>query len=197
MDNPTYRFRPSLLRTELSYRLGDHALEWSDGRDEGSLAFSEVRQIRIYSSPGIGLLGGGSVAPAFQRCVIQPRRGRARVLSSNHFVGIGKFEDRSATFGPFVDALIQRVAANPTTVFLSGMPLALWVSWAAILVGVVIVTPLALLMITVSLFKGTGTPGPLLVTTAVLLGILASLLPLVRALRRNRPRRFDPRAPRA
>jgi hypothetical protein len=79
--------------------------------------------MRIYDSPGVHGM------PGFTRCTIRPRTGRAVILSSNHFGGIGDWESRSESFRPFVDALVRRAAAaNPQIAFISGMPMALWVS---------------------------------------------------------------------
>jgi hypothetical protein len=181
-----------LGKTEATYRLTDSALVWSNRGVEGRLPFSDIRQVRIYRTPGVGF-GGATFAPGFQRCVVRPHSGRAQVLSSNHYAGPAKIEDRSASFQPFVDALIRRVAtANPGTAFISGMPAALWSAWAVLLLVVVmLLAPLALLVIVITLTQGHLLYG--LLTTVLLLGILLALVLLVRFLLRNRPRRFDPR----
>jgi hypothetical protein len=89
--------------------------------------------------------------------VVWPRRGRAVVLSSNHFVGLGRFEDRSASFRPFVDALVGRIAAaNRNTRFVFGMPPALWWFWVALLFAVALLAPLSLIMIVAALAQGRG-----------------------------------------
>ncbi len=192
MNEPTYQFRLSLARSETTYRIEGDALVWSEGGENGRLPFSEIRQIRIYGSPGIGF-GGSTVAPSFQRCVVKPRQGRAHVFSSNHYVSLGKFEDRSATFRPFIEALIRRVAAvNPATQFISGMPGVLWAIWALILLSVVILAPLALLVIIIDLLSGGGFSATHLAVTIFLLGILFTLGSRWRMLVRNRPQQLDP-----
>lgn len=193
MGETSYQFRLSMAQSEATYRIAEQDLVWSRGGENGRLPFSDIAQIRIYGSPGVG-----SAAPSFQRCVVTPKSGRPHVFSSNHYVSLGKFEDRSASFQPFVETLMRRVAAaNPATVFISGMPAALWTAWAAIVIGVVIVTPLALLVIIINLVRGAGFSGVLATTTVFLLGLLFGLVPLARMLLRNRPRRFDPRAARS
>ena len=192
MDAPVYRCRLSLYRkAEETYRLSDLALSWTGAARDGAVAFADVRALRLYEAPGLA-----GVAPGFARCVVWPRRGRAVVLSSNHYLSLGKFEDRSASFRPFVDALVRKVAAvNNTARFISGMPAALWWFWTAILLAVAVVAPLALVVIVVELAAGRGFPTGGIVALFIVLAIFLGLLGYVRQLWRNRPRRFDPRAP--
>ncbi len=193
MTDPIYRFRPSLMRKEETYRLSDVALVRTARGEEAGLPFADIRSVRIYGSPGLRTLGG-TAAPDFQRCVVRPRRGHAMVLGSNHFLGLGRFQDRSQTFRPFVDALVQRVAAaNPGATFIAGMPAPLWWTWILILLAVVVVTPLVVLLIIIGLVEARHIDPPLILVAALLLGILFSLASYLRTVRRNRPRRFDPR----
>jgi hypothetical protein len=188
MDHPTYSVRLSLFSKEVAYRLTDRALVWSEGGVERSLDFSDIRQIRVYDSPGVWSM------PTFSRCVIKPRRGRARILSSNHFAGVGTFEVRMERYRPFVDALIRQVAAaNPATTFIAGMPMALWVSYLVILVGLVIVTPLGVVLAIWMSLQGAGMSGGFVASLVVCLGFLVGIVPMWRLVRRNRPRPFDPR----
>lgn len=183
MNDPTYRFRLSRFRKETSYRLTDAALAWNDGQREGALAFSDIRQVRIYDSPGV------SGMPGFTRCTIRPHTGRAVILSSNHFAGIGDWESRRESFRPFVDALLQHAArANPRIAFISGMPMALWVLWIVLLVGLVVVTPLG---IVVMVTEGKEMSAGFYSAFAICIGIVLGFFPLLRLIRRNRPRHFD------
>jgi len=142
--------------------------------------------VRIYDSPGMTGLTG-QVAPAFTRCVIRPKRGRAIVLSSNHFVGLGRFEDRTETFRPFVDALIERVkSANPAARLLAGMPPALWWTWVAL------VTPLFIVVIVKELVAGRVLKLPAIVSALIVIGTAAGIVSYARVLRRNRPRPLRP-----
>jgi hypothetical protein len=185
MDDPTYRFRLSRFRKEATYRLTNQALAWTDGQSEGALAFADIRQMRIYDSPGV------SGMPGFTRCTIRPRAGRAVILSSNHFGGIGDWESRSKSFRPFVDALLRRAArANPRVAFISGMPMALWVTWIVLLVGLVIVTPLGIAVVVI---QGKEMSAGFYGAFAICVGLLLGFFPLLRLVRRNRPRRFDGR----
>jgi hypothetical protein len=191
MTDPEYRARPSAVRGEQTFRLAHGALirETPNGA-QASLPYAEIRAVRLYRSPGMG-----SMAPAFLRCTLRPRKGRAVVLSSNHFAGFGKFEDRSATFRPFVETLLQRLAvANPQTAFRAGMPPVLWWSWAVLLAITVIVVPLLVVLIAVDLADGRGIDAPLVAVLGVLLVVFFGTFGYVRDLRRNRSRRFDPRS---
>ncbi|MBX6321870.1 MAG: hypothetical protein IRY94_08585 [Rhodospirillaceae bacterium] len=193
MTEPIYRFRPSLLRKQETYRLSDTALvrDTEDGKEK-VLPFAQMRSVRVYGSPGLRAMGG-TAAPDIERCVLRPARGRAVVLSSAHFLGLGRLEDRSPAFRPFVGDLVRRLAAaNPGIIFLVGMPPALWWSWILILLAVVVVTPLVVLLIIVNMVQKRHIDPPLIAVTAVLLGILFSLGSYLRTVRRNRPPRFDP-----
>ena len=136
----------------------------------------------------------GAAVPGFDRCVIRRRQGGAIALSSNHFVGLGHFENRSASYAPFVEALIGRVAAgNPATIFRSGMPIALWSLWAMIVASTVIIAPLAVLTIIVEMVHDGHIDTGLIFSAFILLAIFFQFFSYIRMLRRNWPRRFDPR----
>jgi hypothetical protein len=185
MDDPTYRFRLSRSRKETTYRLADQALAWSDGQSGGALDFADMRQISISDSPGVGGL------PGFTRCTIRPRVGRAVILSSNHFGGIGDWESRIENFRPFVDALLRRAArANPRIAFISGLPTALWVTWIVSLVVLVIITPLGIATVAI---EGKEMSASFHSALAICVGLLLGFFPFLRLVRRNRPRRFDGR----
>ncbi len=187
---PYYRVRRSLFGTETDYRLTDDALLRSDGL---TLPFANIRVIRLYRSPGMRL-DGAEIAPDFERCVIRRGHGRPIVLTSKHYLGIGCFEDRLASFGPFVQALIARVAvANPATIFRTGMPPALWWTWVAILFAGTVVTMLLFLVVITDLVAERDFSIISIVTALSLFGTFASLFGFVGMLRRTRSVRFDPR----
>jgi hypothetical protein len=184
MTEPVYRCRLSLYRKgEDTFSMSDAALAVSGGGRDRTLAYTDIRAVRVYESPGVGSF------PGFARCVLWPRRGRAVVISSNHFLGLGRFEDRSAQFRPFVDALVRRIAAaSRETRFVFGMPRALWWFWIAILAAVALLAPLALVMIVVELANGRSFPVQGLIALGIVFTVFLSLLSYIRHLRRNRPR---------
>ncbi len=191
MDEPVYRCRLSLYRKgEDSFRLSDAGLAVTGGGRDRTVAYADIRAVRVYEAPGMGSF------PGFARCVVWPRRGRAVVISSNHFVGLGRFEDRSPAFRPFVEALVRRVAAaNRETRFVFGMPHAVWWFWIALLVAVALVTPLALAIVVIELASGRSFPAQGLITLGIVLATFLGLFGYIRHLKRNRPRRFEPRDP--
>ena len=192
MTDPTYKLRLSLASEEATYRLSEDALHSTSAKGTQALPFADVGMVRIYESPGAASLFG-QIAPAFTRCVIRPRRGRAIVLSSNHFVGLGRFEDRSATFRPFVDTLIARLgSANPGVQFRAGMPPGLWWTWVTLLAAVALVLPVFTVVIVRELIAGRALQMPVIVSSMIVLGTAASIVTYARVLRRNRPRRFTP-----
>jgi hypothetical protein len=195
MADLVYRFRPTIFRKEETYRLTDTAMVRTAKGMETVIPFEEIGSVRLYGSPGLRT-PIGTVATDFERCVIRPRRGAALALSSNHFVSLGRFEDRTTSFRPFVDALVARVAAaNPRTVFHAGMPSSLWAFWILVLVMVIIFAPLAVAMIIVNLVNGEPIAPASIMGTVLLLGVLFSFGSYLRTVRRNRPRIFDPRTP--
>ena len=192
MTDPTYTLRLSLASEEATYRLSEDALHSTTARGTRTVPLAEIGMVRIYESPGAASLFG-QIAPAFTRCVIRPRRGRAIVLSSNHFVGLARFQDRSATFRPFVDSLIARLeAANPGVQLLAGMPPALWWTWVALLVAVALVMPVFVVVIAKELIAGRPILLPAIVSSLIVLGTALAIVSYVRVLRRNRPRRLTP-----
>lgn len=190
MTEPEYRGRLSLWRRgEDCYRLDPDGVRVAGPGRARTLAFAEVAGVRVYESPGLGGI------PGFARCVVWPRRGRAVVLSSNHVVGIGRFEDRSATFRPFVDALVRRIAAaNAAARFAFGMPRALWWSWIGLLAAVALVAPLSLVLVASDLARGRGVSAGAVMPLAIVAVVFLGLSGYIRHLRHNKPRRFDPRA---
>jgi hypothetical protein len=193
MTEFSYNFRPSILRGEETYRAAEDALVRTAKGIETRIPFGEIQSIRTYRSPGIRMFASTAV-PGFERCVIRPRHGRNIALSSNHFLGLGRFEDRSATYAPFVEGLIHQVAmSNPATIFRTGMPMILWSLWALILVSSVIIAPLAALLIIIEMVQNDHIDTGLLFSTFILLAIFFQLFSYIRMLRRNWPRRYDPR----
>ena len=185
MDNPTYSFRLSLARKEAAFRLTEQALAWNEAGSEHALAFSDIRQIRIYDSPGANDM------PAFTRCTIKPAAGRAVILGSNHYAGLVDWQSRTDSFRPFVDALLRRAAlANPGIEFISGMPGALWAFWIAIVAGGFIVAPLVVAAVIVG---GKDISAGSLGALAVCVAMLAGFFPLLKLVGRNRPQRFEAR----
>ncbi|HTS93313.1 MAG TPA: hypothetical protein VMG55_14985 [Stellaceae bacterium] len=193
MADPSYTFRLSQFQKEATYRATESALFCTIDGKETSLPLAEIRSLRVYDSPSMGF-ASALVAPGFRRCVIRPRHGRTIVLSSNHFESFGRFRDRHQSFDPFLDTLLRRIAAaNPTAEFWAGMPMGLWLFWIVTLIGVVVVTPLLVLLIVMAAMGKIEIAFPAVIAGVLLLGILFRFRSYLRALRAGRSRRFDPK----
>ncbi len=108
-------------------------------------------------------------------------------LWSTHFAGVADFEDRAATYTPFVRALVAHVAAaNPNCAFRAGTrPLAYWA-------GQLFLLAMAIVAIWVIAMVGGSA---LSEVTWAKLSSSSGLIPLAfDYARKNRPRRFEPGA---
>ena len=126
MPNLTYQIRRSLAANTEEFTLTDTALLWPGG----SAPFAHIKTIRIYSVPGMWMLGAGRVASESRRCAITLDSGVAIKLTSQHYLSPGNFEDRSPALYQFLSALVAQVrSANPAAQIVSGMPPMLWWFW--------------------------------------------------------------------
>jgi ABC-type multidrug transport system fused ATPase/permease subunit len=126
VPNLTYQIRRSLAAKTEEYTLTDTQILWPGG----SLPCAHIKSVRIYSTPGMWMLGAGWVAAETQRCAITLDSGAAIQLTNQHYLSFGRFEDRSPAFYRFVSALAARVrTANPAAQIVSGMPPMLWWFW--------------------------------------------------------------------
>ena len=48
MDGRCYSFRRNVLARERTYRIGASALHWTDGSEQGSIKFDDVKEVRLY-----------------------------------------------------------------------------------------------------------------------------------------------------
>ena len=134
MDAISYSFRASILSREVTWTLSGDALTSSSA---AHVLYSKIASIRLHGVPGAGA----------ERCLIKPVHGRAIVLVGRHFLGFGRFEDRSDSFDPFIAALVLRVAAaNPGALLVRGMPRVLWCFWGGILLLCVCVSAVGVLI---------------------------------------------------
>ena len=126
MPNLTYQVRRSVAANTEEYTLTDAAILWP----AGTAPLAQIKSVRIYSTPGMWMLGAGKVAAETRYCVITLDSGDAILFTNQHYLSFGNFEDRSPAFYQFVSALIASVrTANPAAQILSGMPPALWWFW--------------------------------------------------------------------
>lgn len=138
MDELTFTGRASMVSSETACRLSDDELAWASATGQGRLPLSQIAAIRIFESPRVTLplMGGAVLTPGFRQCVVFPRDGRPLRLVSAHYLGLGSFEDRRATFDPFVRALEARaVAANPAVKVVRGPSVWVLGAWLFALVA--------------------------------------------------------------
>ena len=188
MTDLSYSCRPSILDTEVTWTLTPIALESSTGT---RVPLEEIVAIRLYgAATAISVVGQGRIpATGTLRCVIRPVHGRLLALTSSHYLALGRFEDRSAEFEPFIHALLLRVRAiQPIAQLLQGMPPALWWSWYAIGVGCALVGSFGMILVIVELWTKGHLSLELLVLLPVVAGMLLSTRAIWRLLRRGRSR---------
>lgn len=180
MTAPTHSVRNSLADKERSFTLGPDALHWSDAEGEGRMPYAEVRDMRLiaYTSP---------IGETYQ-CTVRATTGDKVKLRSAHYVSLNNFEDRGATYAPFVRALASRIAAAaPKAKFIEGSP-ALWVVW--LIVGLLCLGVFVLLIL--SMFEDLPAAGPWVIAITV----CAIAVPLTwRRVREGAAKTFDPAAP--
>jgi hypothetical protein len=174
----TYSFRRSIYVPERTYHLGLDSIDWQDEREKGSLAYADIRRVRVYDIP--------SSMFRTLRCVLQSRAGQTTVLDATHYLGFNSTEDRSASYLPFARELLAGIAAaNTQTDFIMGHHWALWLFWLVIFIGSLFVLAGA-----VTVFFQGQMPWQ----AARVVGLVALFLPVGwRNLRDGRPRHFDPR----
>jgi hypothetical protein len=165
-----YTFRRSVLEQDRTYSLQpDRIVSEGDGLPPQSYLFTEVRKVHLKYEH--------TKQREYYQCFIHTTRGRI-ALRHLHYVGFAKFEDRRATYVPFVKALLAALANVPGVQFRGGS--------MANFIGAVIGTPVmaGLAWLCFSL----GRLGLALVAAAM--GGLALMM-----IAPSRPRRFEPLAP--
>ena len=100
-----YQFRKSALENEKKYSLIGDGLLIEDLKtgSQTTLNFSSVKQVHLK------YLAKRSMPDAYL-CFIKERSGKEWTLSSQHYAGIADFENRDATFSPFVRAMHKQLA---------------------------------------------------------------------------------------
>lgn len=143
---PPYVARARMLDDEAIWRLAPDALELRGGpldlRDSPAAGpdrimrfpYRDIVQVRLYYAP--------SEYNVVRYCCALRLRTRMHIghdleIQSTHCTGIGSFEDRAATYAPFVRALIARVAAaNPSARFRAGVhPVQYWLAPIVLLIA--------------------------------------------------------------
>jgi hypothetical protein len=173
-----HRTRRSIFQSEAAWRLGEDALERvAEGRPAFRIPYAEIVELQLSYDPT-------RFETTRYRCdVLSQRNGRALIVSVSYLSPMN-FENRGATYVPFMEALVARVAAaNPACRFQAGKRLSTYIGEQLFL--------LAMLLLLVSVLYLTG--APIAGIVAIKLALLAFFVPtMILYVRKNRPRTFDP-----
>lgn len=145
-----FAIAPHLGSGVMHYHLEEHALRVvaeKSGREE-VVPFSRIQRIHLREDM-VGVFSAD----------IRVESGPALRLTSRHFLGLGRFEDRGPAYGAFMRALVAASGrVNPSTELLAGSSLLYWLGW----VMVVLAIGMGLLVGAALLFGATsGRPPPL------------------------------------
>jgi hypothetical protein len=176
MSNPDpplaqYAFRRSVLEKEATYTLyGDRlVIEEGPGRGTRFHLLCDVRAVRLRYEH--------SKQREYYQCFISTKRERID-LRHVHWRGVMDFEDRRATYTPFVKALLRELAPDPGVQFRAGS----MANFIGAIVGAPIMAGLVVLGALLGRFGSAVFAGFMLAVCLLMLGP-------------SRPRRFDPLAP--
>ena len=175
---PPHSFRASVFSKERTYSLGPDALLWSDaGGGSGRVPYADILRVHIYSMPP-------TFGQTIRRTILKGRFKGKLMIAATHFLGVGRTEDRAASYLAFVETLLQRVtAANPAVTIVAGHSWPLYIFWVLLFV----VSVALLLLAAIGLATGTFAAG-----AVSPFAILVLLLPVSwRITRRGRPRKAD------
>ncbi len=111
MSELRYSFRTSGWVPERTFWISDRALHWRSGKVDHSLAYRDVRRIVFFRQLAHGdAVVRGRIVDTLK---IYDAAGRHVTLSPLHRSGFRTWTDRSASYRPFIEALMPRLRNNP------------------------------------------------------------------------------------
>lgn len=181
----SYAWRPSIKTALQTCTMTPEGIT---GQNGDLIAFRAIASLRLYSIPGLRSLIGPLARPQ-RLCIVTSSSGQKIRLGSLHFLGLGRFEDRSNGFDPFVTSLVMRArAANPSVPVWLGMPPVTWWSWmltfGALMTALISITLLGMFGLALEHKMSWMTGGVLMIAFA----LTVMLGNLVRATWHSRPR---------
>jgi hypothetical protein len=183
-----YRVRRTVFERESTLRVQDGALvRGHDGADAQRIALSDVRKVALSYQP-LGLLDRWV-------CSVETAHGRIWLPSAS-FLGFNLTEDHRARFRPFVEALSQLIAAQPSgpsVQFIKGNNLSAY-GCLVLLILAAVMTVLLALAILGSMMDGHGLGGATWTLFMPIIVLLLSARMVWPIWRRNRRHVFDPKA---
>lgn len=174
-----YRKRENIFtKGETEWRIEDDALvrRAPDG-SERRIAWRDVTALRIRFYPTLA-------KPWLHQYRVEARHA-SMTIDNGHFAGLADFEDRSASYSPFVRAALERIreCAPGAQVHVGSRPLAFWASMAFVTLALAL---LAVVVIALPL------PAPLPVAAIAKLAVIVyGIVMMPRWIRRNWPRKGD------
>jgi hypothetical protein len=179
----SYAARPSIATVETTYQVTDDELIWSSGPAQNRMRLADIQTVRLFTSPSGG----------YDLFVVKAQDGRTLSVTSRHFQTVAVFEDRRATFVPFVDAVMARVVdINPAAVFLAGMPSGVRGLWIGTLAVLTLGVMFGVLMLIYAIM-GSGSLEGLILGLIFTVGTGFSLRSVLGVVTRGRQKSFDPR----
>ena len=140
-----------------------------------SIPFSSIREINLREE----------MADIFSTFVKREGGGTLRI-TSRHFRGLGKFDDRRAEYGAFIRSLVRAVAeAHASARFTLGSSLLYWLGWVLVVLGVAFTG----LVVVASASRGALPPLRMLFVLPVVFFMGGGFV------RQGRARAFDPMHP--
>lgn len=110
----SHSVRPNLFAAERTWAIEPDALTWTDRRRSGRVAYRDITQIRLVRT-------ASRATPGFVQAMVDTRTAGRLVISGAQYVRLGRTEDRRATYGPLIRALVRRVStANPAVRLVTG-----------------------------------------------------------------------------
>ncbi len=171
--------RNGIRGPEITYSLSDDGLSWRGDGAAQLVPFAEITELTLSLYPA-------DIADEEEihgQLVIKTATGESLTVRSHHCKSLGSYENRAASYAPFVRALCQGVAAaNPKARFTTGSGL-MRLLWLILLV----VTGAGSALLMIVLLAGEATRG-LFLMSAVCLGAAALSWNMLRA---NQRQEFD------
>jgi hypothetical protein len=194
MDVISYATRPSIATVETAYQVTGDELIWSSGPAQNRMRLADIQTVRLFTSPPVKYpVLGNAPFGGYDLLVVTARDGRTLSVTSRHFRTVAVFEDRSAAFVPFADAVMARVAGiNPAAVFLAGMPSGVRGLWIGVLAVLTLGLMFGVLML-ISAITGGGSLEGLILGLVFTAGTGFSLRSVAGVVMRGRQKSFDPR----
>ena len=174
-----YHYRPRMIGSGFSFRLGAHSLEWNMSGLPGQVPYPMIAMVRLGFRPS-------NFGNRRYIAEIWPGKGAKLEIASASYKSMVSMEDLGPEYRAFITELHRRIAASGSNCrFEAGF--AAWRWWP--MVAVAAATAIALVYVGATTLLRGDTGAGLLV--AGFMGLFAwQMWPLIS---RNRPMRYDPR----